>query len=294
MIIYLRYLSLVTLLISQQLIAADVQQPPVGNFALPVSQQPYLFYSFGSNLIDKGQLLITENPDVFKATGERYLETSTSFLYGINENNSLLMTVPSTFEYKAGEKHYRGFGDLSFQQEHALYTHNTKSQQFQVASILGFSVPSGSKNLTYETPSFFFAGSVNELTESWAYFFAPGVLVFEGPRAIRLGNIYYYELGFGKNLKSETGKYIFDIFFEINGQFNEKNPGGFVGPKSTNGTVLSDGYLHFITSALWFSTKHWAYQFGISYPYSQNWNDGTGKVNYYVSGAVTYTMNGID
>lgn len=85
----MRYVSLITVFFLNivNLYAAAAEQPyPIGNFSLPRSQRPGADYSFGSNILDAGQAQVHVVPDVFKTTGQRYIDSSVRLLVMIQKN----------------------------------------------------------------------------------------------------------------------------------------------------------------------------------------------------------------
>lgn len=61
-LLYLRRILLFLLFFSSFNIRAADKPPSIGNFSLPSSQQPGPFFSFGQNIVDKHQLIVSYNP----------------------------------------------------------------------------------------------------------------------------------------------------------------------------------------------------------------------------------------
>src|SRR3990167_2625190 len=188
--------TLLLTFLAQSAFAEEEEDPtPVGNFALPASQQPGPFYSFGSNIIDKGQWQITGTPNIFKSTGERFVEFDTSILYGLSERSSLLFTLPSTIKYSnaATDDSYNGLGDVGLQGEYTLVDHSTKVSAAQISVIAALSVPSGKDRVSYNGTTYFLAGTANYMSPSWLQYVSPGMVIFGGDLSTRPGMLYYLD-----------------------------------------------------------------------------------------------------
>ena len=278
------------LMISANASTSD-EPPATGNFALPRSQRPASFYSFGSNIIDKGQLLARTTPNLFKTTEARYIGSGATLLYGTSSNSSLLFSLPMTPSSKDRHEEHSGFGDGGLQGEYAFYQHSSVKDTEQAAIISGFTLPSGTSRIGVGTFSYFIGGVYHHVWKDWVWFAAPGLLQFRGNPTIRLAPRGYYELGVGRNIAAQSGEYIFTGFLEVNGQYDGKNPSRTPVTRSSGGSVLSDGNLLFFSPSLWLSTQHWAFEFGVSLPITQHWIGTRNQVNYYLGSAVAYTFN---
>ncbi|OGV27344.1 MAG: hypothetical protein A3F18_04775 [Legionellales bacterium RIFCSPHIGHO2_12_FULL_37_14] len=290
--------TLLLTFLAQSAFAEEEEDPtPVGNFALPASQQPGPFYSFGSNIIDKGQWQITGTPNIFKSTGERFVEFDTSILYGLSERSSLLFTLPSTIKYSnaATDDSYNGLGDVGLQGEYTLVDHSTKVSAAQISVIAALSVPSGKDRVSYNGTTYFLAGTANYMSPSWLQYVSPGMVIFGGDLSTRPGMLYYLDIGMGRNLYSEPGQYISLFLLEVNGQLNSPNP--YIDatiPTRASGSVLQDGYFIYLTPSLFISTRSLAFQIGASFPVSQSWTNAIDQsVDYTASFNVTWTVNKI-
>ncbi|MDP3560365.1 MAG: hypothetical protein Q8R79_08485 [Legionellaceae bacterium] len=264
---------------------------PIGNFSLPQSQQPASIYSFGSNILEPGQAQINFTPNVFKSTGERYIGGGSTLLYGTSKTTSLLFSVPATLSFTNGQVTHTGFGDLGLQGEYEFYHRASSKDKEHLAALAGFTVPSGDTHFTAGKFSYFFGGTYSHAWYNWLWFFAPGVLKFTGPPHKRLATRYYYEFGVGRNLGSQSGRYIFTGFLELNGQYDDQNPTDKPVTLESGGRVLSKGNLLFFTPSLWYSTPHWALKLGLSWPVTQDWLGTRNAVNYYAASSIIYTMN---
>lgn len=275
--------------------AVAMEKPiPIGNFSLPPSQRPGALYSFGSNIIDPGQIIGRITPNLFQTTTRRYIGSGLAMLYGSSSNTSLLFTLPitpSTSGPKDIQRH-AGFGDVGLQGEYALYQHSSLTDSETGALLGGFTVPSGTKNFGYDTFSYFIGGTYSHVWSDWIIFTAPGLLQFSGgdPKK-RLASRAYYEVGVAHNISSQTGEYIFTGFLEINGQYDNKNPSPMPVTRDSGGRVLSDGNLLFLSPSLFFSTQKWILALGVSWPITQHWLGTRDQVDYFIGASIGYRFN---
>lgn len=267
--------------------AEDVEPLPTGNFSLPKSQRPGAFYSFGSKILDKGQIQVATKPNYFKESQVIFFGMPNQIQYGTSDRTSVFVAFPATLYY---EKHTpttttrdTGFDNLGLQGEYEFFTRKSLTDSESADAIFGATLPTGSLSVTQHWSGFFFAGSYNHTWVDWIIFSSAGYLLFEGPTKIRPGDVLFYEVGTGRDLISESGKYNLTAFLELNGQYNQVDPAlslfisGINTPVQTNsarnfsngfthttGSVFSDGVLLFMTPSLWFSTKQWIIQLGAS------------------------------
>ncbi|MBA2649359.1 MAG: hypothetical protein H0U75_07150 [Legionella sp.] len=131
-------------------LTSDDNPPNKGNFALPTSQQPGPFFSFGQSLIEKNQVQFYIAPSYLKVEDGHFLTIFSSAVYGLTDKSSLLMTVPVAAEYKIGMTQSHGLGDIYFQGEYAFYNASSSKYADQMTIIGGLTAPTGSY---YTSPS---------------------------------------------------------------------------------------------------------------------------------------------
>lgn len=283
--------------------------PPIGNFALPKSQRPGAFYSFGSKILDEGQLQLATKPNIFKETGAIYYGMPNLLQFGVTNDTSIYFSFPATLQNAirtpTGTTHGSGMDNFSFQGEYEFFSNKNHTDTESADVIIGATIPSGSTKVTAHWSSYFVGGSYTHTWIEWILFAASGYLKFEGPKTIRPGDIIYFEIGSGRDIKCEPGEYNFTAFLELNGQYSKKDPfqsisiSEIINPAQPSrrrivhpsGSALSDGALLFITPSLWYSNQQWIVQLGVSAPIFQQWANTTQKVEYYTSLAILYTMN---
>ncbi|KTD25412.1 Uncharacterised protein [Legionella lansingensis] len=269
--------------------STEAQPPNIGNFALPTSQQPGPFLSFGQNIIDKNQIQIYFDPNYQHNTNESFLQIPAAFLYGLTDEASILVTLPVAADYRSGPDHSSGIADISVQGEFAFYENSNSQYTEQMTFVTALTVPTGSfsKNppTGFGSVSSFLGGTYNHMSVDWLWFTSPGVLWITKHSNIKLGSQYLYQFGVGRNIKSVPNQYIFSALVEIDGTYIEKDK--ISGKSDPN----SGGNLIFLTPSLWYSTKTFYFQLGFSIPIEQEWNGNQSKINYYTNVTAGWTFN---
>lgn len=265
------------------------QPPSIGNFALPTSQQPGPFLSFGQTLIDKNQVQFFVSPNYLQMKNENYLTISSSVVYGLSNKASLLVAMPVAASYVNEISHSHGLGDAYFQGEYAFYENSNFRYAEQITFDGGFTAPTGSvhkdPSTGFGSVSYFLGSTYNRMSVDWFGLVSSGLNVITKHDGMKLGNQYLYQMGLGRNIKSESGKYIFFGLIEVNGIYTEKDK--FIGEIDPN----SGGNLVNIIPSLWFSTKKLFFQLGVAIPISQTRNGEQNKINYNPVASAGITFN---
>lgn len=274
-----------------EVLSKEAQSPPnIGNFALPDAQQPGPFLSFGQSIIGQNQVQIYGVPSYLRIKPEQYLSFYTSGVYGLSDKAAFLVTVPNAVKYDNDISKSNGLGDLYFQGEYAFYEKLNYRYDEQMSLVGGVTLPTGSINQDPSTGlgsvSYFLGGSYNRMSVNWLWFTSAGLTTISKHAGIELGNQYFYQMGVGRNIKSETGKFIFSGLLEVNGIYTNKN--------KFEGSVVPDsgGNLIYIAPSLWFSTQKLFLQLGVALPASQALNGEQRKINYNLLAAVGLSFNG--
>ncbi|ASQ45940.1 hypothetical protein [Legionella clemsonensis] len=266
---------------------AETQPPSQGNFALPSAQQPGPFTSFGQNIIDKNQLQLFVDFDYLKSVDEYSVQVPFNALYGLSDQASFLVTLPWTVNYVDKFYHSSGVGDISFQVEYVLYEKSNASYDDQITLVNGLTLPTGSfkKSPTDTGATTVFIGTTfSRMSVNWLLFASPGISWATKNKNIQLGTEYLYQCGIGRNFHSVPGQYIFFLLGELNGTYTEKNKVSGYSIPDSGGNII------YATPSLWFSTKQWFIQLGVSFPVSQYWNGDQNKNNYVASATTGWTF----
>lgn len=254
-----------------------VEPPPLGNLSLPPSQQPGALFSFGGNIIDKGEVQLFLFTDEFVGTHRLLFEGFPGAIYGITDDLSLLLTVP--FAPTIREKHHksRGLLDCAAQLEYAFYNHSTIHYVDQATVVANVTCPTGSWKKVPPTgfgaPSFFLGGTFYRYYIDWFMFTSNGVILPTAHQKTHFGNQFLYQCGIGRTLPSPPG-WLCAWSVEFDGQYSRKNR--IRGSMDSN----SGGNAIFITPSLFAATRDVLIQFGISVPVNQNYFGKQYKFDY--------------
>lgn len=281
------------------------EPPTVGNFSLPTSQQPGPFFSFGQNIVDKNQLIVSCNPDYLYSQSQRILDVTPSLLYGITNTASLLLTLPVALSYINDNQNLSGISDLELDLEYAFYNQDNSKYSDQATIIFSPTFPISTldsiskkqdpnkrvsgfskKNSpsSFNAMTYFIGATYSRTLIDWYGFIAPGVLFIEKQDSIQQGTQYYYNLGIGHIIKSLEKKYICSGLLEFNGEYSEKTQLASHVVPNTGGNII------YATPSLWFSTPKLIVQVGISLPVSQHWYGTQANISYYASSIITWTI----
>ncbi len=243
----------------------------VGNFVLPISQQPSPLFSFGQNIVDKGDKIGYVNP-IF-LTGhdkKRFFYNELYFLYGLTDSLSIFGLLPAPVISKQDNVRNSGFGDIIVQMEYALFDKRTETSIMQSTIVGSIYLPTGIMQ-TDETDiisahapftgngatSFFLGTTLSRTTTDWYSFGSIGGLITRhaGHRG-KIGNSFFYQAGIGHNLGRYCDKVML-LLLEIDGVWSGKdiicdeadfNSGGnivYVGPVfyyANENTIIQAGF----------------------------------------------------
>lgn len=255
-----------------------VEPPPIGNLALPTSNQPGSLFGFGQNVIDKGkrQLLFsvgyTQGPNSFEAL------LLNSFIYAFTDATSIDLVLPVTIRAQEKRNRSSGIGDFLIQFEHAFYHKDTFEYTDEATIVLSLFTPTGSIDKNPATGSgtyaIFTGFTFVRMCVDWLFYFSPGVNWTIAHQGTKTGNAFLYQSGLGKNICYEKDKYIFNWLVEVIGTYIQKNRiRGSIDPNS-------GGNLIFVAPSIWYSNKSFQFQIGVGIPVSQRTFGNETPTNY--------------
>jgi hypothetical protein len=243
---------------------------PIGNFALPTSQQIAPLVSFGQLEIGADELQYYLL-GTFIWGNRTFLSTLTpAILYGITDEVDLYLRLPfSPGNYHDGH-HSAGIEDIILQVEYAYYTFNTCCYTNQATIVSSIFYPSGDPDQNPPTgfgaPSFFIGGTFSHVSRWWYGFFSTGALFPTENHGTQFGDQYLYQFGYERIICAIRDRMIFAGMVEFDGTYSKKNRiHGMIDPDSGGNVIL-------ITPSFWFSTKRWILQGGLGFPVLQNLN----------------------
>lgn len=252
--------------------------PNIGNYSLPTAQQPGPFYSFGQDIVDKGNLQLFFQPSFQMVVNEQYPSTILAANYGITNNLALLAYVPYAMNYIDERQHATGIGDMGLQGEYAFFNASDAFSTTQSTVLAAVNFPTGSARKNPATgfgaPSYFIGATYNRLYVQWYWYTSAGMTYIARNASGQNGAQYFYQGGLGRNIISTTNQFTLFGLVEIDGEFDEKN--ALLGEIDAN----SGGNTIFITPSITYATTHLMIQFGVSWPIIQQLNGEQDKVRY--------------
>lgn len=281
------YKSLILLLILSACLFGEEEPPKMGNFALPSSQQPYGIDALGCNILDKGELQTWLYADDYSGKRRRLIELMPYAAYGLREDLSLSLFLPFTPLNKSEDQKSNGPEDFFLQLEYVFYTKSSKTSVQQATLFSSLIFPTGSINKSPSTGlgsySFLLGGTFSCYRVDWFLFAVPATILSTSKGSTRSGNQFIYQLGIGRNIPGPPDQ-IRAWMVEINGLYGQKNRIKGVVDNDSGGNVI------FLTPSLWFSTKRFIAQFGVSFPVNQNLFGDQQKVDYALNLNVAYSL----
>lgn len=241
----------------------DVQQLKLGNFALPSSQQPGPLVGFGQNMLDKGDLQLFNFIDYLHGCNKNFSQIIPTLLYGFTTDLSLYLQLPIATKFQENNDLYRGPSEALMQLEYSFFNRSTETtlNQISVVANVAFSFESGFKSIRkgQATTNLFLGFTASHMGTDWYPFASLGVIyAVPESKKTKYGNQVLYECGLSRNISYKEDGYIFNWMIELDGFYEQQDKEcGACNPNSGSNTIL-------FGPSLWFSTKHFSIQGGIS------------------------------
>lgn len=257
-----------------------VEPPRIGNFSLPISQQPAALFGFGGNIIDKNEVMLQFFADDIVGKEKIITDLIPSILYGATDNFSMFFNFPFTPLMRDGSHRSSGLEDFFIQLEYAFYNKKTYQYEDQATIVGNVTFPTGSVHKNpptgFGSPSVFLGGTFYRTYVDWIFFTNQGAILTTSRHRTKIGDQVLYQFGFGRTIATPPG-YIYSWLIEVDGQYSKRNRiQGFIDPNS-------GGNFIFVTPSLWISTKEFLVQFGVSFPIYQKLNGRQGKFDYVIN-----------
>lgn len=252
--------------------------PPIGNFALPASQQPAGLFAFGGNIIDKGEIQIYLFVDEFVGRNKKLItDVLPGVLFGVTDELSLFFNTPFTPIMRDDGHTSSGLEDFFIQAEYAFYNKKNFCFADQATLVANITFPTGSvkKNppTGFGAPSFFLGATFYHMLVDWFAFTSHGAILTTSDHRTKIGNQFLYQFGIGRNIPSPEG-WIYAWMLELDGQYFQKNRiRGYIDKNSGGNTI-------FVTPSLWVSSRDILLQCGVTLPISQNLFGHQNKIDY--------------
>lgn len=231
--------ALTLVLISSLMYAEGTQ---LGNFSLPISQQPGPLVGFGENIVKQGQAQLFVFADAFLGKNSYLTDVIPSLLYGIRDDLSLFLNVPASPGNKSRNQRSSGLEDLFAQGEYAFYTKVGSQTTDQATVVANVAFPTGSSSKMpptgFGSTSFFLGATFNHTGIDWFVFTSPGAILTTSHHGTQFGDQLLYQFGFGRDFPSPSG-WIVAWMVECDGLYAWKNRiKGTVDPNSGGNIIF--------------------------------------------------------
>lgn len=248
---------------------------PIGNFALPLSQQIAPLVSFGQLEIGPKDLQYYLLGDFFWGSKTYTTFLTPAILYGVTDEIDIYLQLPVS----TGERVYNhtsgGLEDFILQFEYAYYSFTSWCYTNQATVVASISYPTGNPYKMpptgYGAPAFFLGGTFSHVSQWWYAFASFGGLFPTENKGLKFGDSILYQCGFERVICAIPDCMIFAWMVEFDGTYTKKN--WFRGHINSN----TGGNVILVTPSLWYSTKHWILQGGVGIPVVQHLNGNQPK-----------------
>ena len=212
---------------SEKWVDNKVEIIKIGNFALPLSQQPAPLFSFGQNLVDKGDFLVFGIFEQLKGPQLNFITAVPSILYGLTDKMSLFIEVPVAAKFMYQGTRSSGLEDVVVQLEQILYVQETPISVNEITIVGHISLPTGSLKKNPPTgfggPTFFLGFTLSRTKTDWYYFGGLGGLITTFHKGTKFGNGFFYQGGVGRNIAYKTDKWLLNWLVEIDGVYRQRD-----------------------------------------------------------------------
>jgi len=279
--------SLLSILLLSTLPCHAEQPPSIGNFALPVSQQPGPLIGFGSNIIDQHETQVFFFADDYLGVNKHTMDLAPSILYGIRNDLSLFIEVPYAASFKSNQQTSRGLEDTLAQLEYAWYSPSTSRYIDQATVVINLTAPTGSAQKNpptgFGSPSFFLGTTFSRTYVDWFFIAAAGAILTTAHNSTKFGNNYLYQFTIGRNIANING-WLLAWMTEIDDSYSQHNRvNGIMDPNS-------GGNIVYVTPSFWASTQHFLFQFGAGVAAAQQLNGNQTRSTYVLVGNIAWNF----
>ncbi len=255
--------------------------PRIGNFSLPISQQPGPLISFGQNILDKYDTLASIYVDYLKGKNKKDERILTKVLYGITDHISIFIEFPYTIKQQLDHHCSQGIEDLLVQTEYILYAKYHKNSIDVITLVTGLRFSNGNylkiPPTGFGSSSFFLGLTASHTATDWYYYASSGAILTTNHFNTKFGNQFLYQLGLSKNIWYKKEKFIFNWMIEFDGTYSQKDKIAGKINLNTGGNEILLG------ASLFFSTQKIAIHGGISWFIYQHLFGDQKKDKYYAS-----------
>lgn len=255
-------------------VGEDVDQPKIGNFALPASQAPGPLVSFGQTVVNPGDFYLFCYPFVERGTKKKLDGVVLYPSWTPFKHFALTLNIPVTIKSTIDGVHAAGLNDIVLDAEYMYHFKGTERSWTSFTIFGSMSFPTGVKDFTFGSPAYFLGLTCSYLNPEWYAFTSSGFTITTCSHGTQFGNNFLYQGGFGHNFDLPFKNWIFLWMVEVDGIASQSGTIKGVEDKNSGGNII------FITPSLWISNKFTIMQFGISIPAVQHLRGNQDKLSY--------------
>ncbi len=267
-------------------VLSSEEQIHVGNLALRISQRPGPFFSFGQNVIEKGDLIARGLVFELKGCKATLLTFNPRLLYGLTDRFSAFIEAPAVIAYRDHKHRSSGLGSVIIEGECAVYVYRTLTSSTYATIVADIQAPAPAfKKIKtiFSSLNFFIGTTASYLSIEWQAFVSTGALITTRRHQVKWGNVFLYELGLGHNLGNPYG-WILSWLLEFNGIYSLQEKVGNRTNSNSGGNVI------FVGPSLFASNEHFVVQAGVQGVLFQKLFGKQSKSIYRLAASVAYTF----
>lgn len=234
-----------------------------GNLALSASQQPGPLFSYGQNIVERGDVQLINYVDWYHGKNTDLVHYIPGILYGINDDLSLYFNIPVVPLLRIGDTRSSGMQDVYVQGEYAFYNNDTYTSSTQATMLAALYLPTGSPSKNPPTgvgaPSFFIGATASYMSIAWYLYAALSGIITTSNGEQQFGNTLFYQAGIGRNIIGNADGWIVTPILELSGtQHGQDMVGQAVTIGSHNSAI-------FVGPSVWISSKKIYIQTGLCF-----------------------------
>jgi hypothetical protein len=239
---------------------------------LSILNLPGPLFGIGQNIVPKNSAFISGI--VYQTKGQNQLDLTELWfprvLYGIRDDFSIQLTVPTALRVREGEYESTGLEDIRLSLEYEFYHKEYNHDSMFRATVLGaFFFPTGSlikvPPTGFGSSSFFTGETMAYFSETW-YFFNSNFMHLTGTKNnIKFGDRFIYQGGMGRNARFFNNLLI-TLLLEYTGFLEQRDVVNNIVDTNSGGNTL------FLGPSLYIATETVYFQCGIIFPILQQLN----------------------
>lgn len=247
--------------LANRLQTREPHQVKKGHLVLPTSQQIGPLYSFGQNIVDKGDLQAFFYAQSLIGKSQSFTQVIPNLLYGMRDDFSLLLEMPIAAKFKFGNCSSSGLQDVSLQLEYAFHYKEYLTATNQVTAVGAITFPTGKLGVVPPVGNgslgFFLGVTASHIGVDWYLFTSEGIALSTERALSPFSNSVLYQCGVARSVGNYPG-WIFAPMVELFGVYVQRSNSKILGADS-------GGNLFFIGPSFFASSTRVYVQGGVAF-----------------------------